>query len=471
MRILLCIVLLITACEKVKYQTITKEVEKVIEKVAPVDMSLYPDAKLRLAEHLVACGEGVVENYVPDCKPGEPCPVPENRCGYTIKVDAHFLQPEVAQTGYEEDVELVRSNGSQWQAPTPEELAAVPTSWDFLTLGKASQVKINRQQCGDCWSQASTKALEYMAAAHLGKILDLSVQTQISRCSNHGSCGGGYMTAPDFLVEYGNPYESQDPYQGRNSSCAFSSQELSQGFETKPEAAPWVGRSLNYSRFYKQSFRGNTAREIQAMMVKHQSPAVVTIAAISQSSGIIRRCSSINSGGNHMQVVVGWYQDGSDEIAKLNNSWGTSHGQGGFTHIKWECDQEGKLNRGIGRSARVYVMKPECPNQPNAEAGKDVQFVKTSPNHGVLIGHTAKNVQGCTWTPSAGLQYLTSDHCLAFASPDATTEYHLTARTECGEASSMVLVTPLGPMRQALSWEKKGHRVITPLGEVWLDNL
>jgi len=471
----------LAGCETTKIQEVEKL--KLVQKLVPadIDLSEYPHVVEELAEHVEACGEGVVEAACvcdcpscPDgvCQPGQCapdchcdcCKPKENRCSYTVKVDDLLLSHPLAKTGFVEDEKVFYSTGVFVEA-TPEEIAAVPDQWDLREFGRAAQVKINRQRCGDCWSQASTKGLELQLAVHDSKLVDLSVQTQISRCSNHGSCSGGYMSAPDFLLKYGNPFESQDPYQGKNTSCAFDMSKAD--FETKLRAAPYVGSSRTYSRFHRGTFSGAKVEQIKALMVKHKSNAVVTISAVSHSGGIIRRCSAINSGGNHMQNIIGWYQDGGDEIAKVWNSWGTSHGQSGVTHLKWECG-DGKLNRGLGKAARVYVYEPDCVNQPDPFTGPDVSFVKATAQHGVIVGRPAGNAQQCFWAPSDGLTFVSADHCQAFASPDVTTEYHLTAETECGRASSMVLVTPLGPLRKPLSERDGGSMVRTPLGDVFL---
>jgi hypothetical protein len=226
--------------------------------------------------------------------------------------------------------------------------------------------------------------------------------------------------------------------------------------------APYVGSSLNYSRAIKTKDRkGVQVGNIQAMMMKHKSSSVVTISAISQSGGIIKSCSNINSGGNHMQNVVGWYYDNGDLIARVQNSWGTSHGQEGYTHIKWECGNE-RLNRGLGRSARVgvYMIPVSCKSLADAYTGPDVKFQKEK---GVTIGRTPKNAQSCSWLPTEGLSDPAS--CRPIANPTMTTEYHLTASTDCGEASAMVLVTPLDGQTKL-----SGNKIRTPHGVVTWTN-
>lgn len=344
---------------------------------------------------------------------------------------------------------------AQFMEATPEDEEAIPDSWSVLDLGKAKQVKVNTQRCGDCWSQATTKAFEVMIAAHDEKVEKLSVQTQISSCRpDYGSCSGGYPSAADFLVAIGNPFEKQDPYQGRNSSCKFTKAELEAGFDYKLDAAPYVGSSMAHSRFYKDlaGYTAGSARAIAALMYKYQSPAVVTVNAYQAGPRTITNCSAINSQGNHMVFVSGW--ENKAEIAHVFNSWGKSHGTNGISKIKWECGGAGRFNRGLGVSARVYLYGPKCHNVADAYTGPNVTIKK---GETAVIGRKAKVGQTCEWLPEEGLAFTDESKCEALAAPAITTEYHLKATTECGTASAMVLVTPEG--------EESGM-ILTPLGKV-----
>lgn len=157
-----------------------------------------------------------------------------------------------------------------------------------------------------------------------------------------------------------------------------------------------------------------------------------------------------------MVNIVGWGKESDIEFASVWNSWGKGHGLNGISRIKWECGGPGKLNRALGQEARVFEYKPTCPNQPDAFTGPSQTIIKLSPGVGVQLGKQAKKGQSCHWLPEEGLSDPNS--CNPFASPDFTTEYHLTATTECGEASAMVTVNVLGPKFE------KSDKVLTPFG-------
>jgi|GEM_PF-935697 len=411
-----------------------------------IDLSKYPDALAEFKEHVSNCGPGVVEGFTG-----------ENRCTHTIRLDQTFLTPIREKTGYIYDPEWPLADGVQFMTASQKEMDEVPEAWDLKDVGPMTD--IHSQKCGDCWSTSSRKLLEQALATHGthnpdGSLIGLSEQTTLSSCCTWcGSCSGGYMSTPNFFsVEgsnaygYGLPTRDLDPYKGANSSCKFTKDQL-KGFEHKLITAPYVGSSLAYSRFFKPEERsGPKVRNTMALMHKYKSNALITISAISSSGGIITSCSNINSGGNHMQNIVGWYKSGAENIARIQNSWGTSHGQNGYTHLRWECG-EGKFNRGAGVSTRVGVYKlPEsCSSISNAYAGNSQRFVRGPGRESVVIGRESSVPQTCTWLPQAGIvEVLSPDGCMIRVSPELPTEYHVTAIDHsCGtETSAMTVVTP-----------------------------
>lgn len=364
------------------------------------------------------------------------------------------IEVTTQKTGFIYQDDWALKDGVKFTQATSKEVADTPEEYNFLLMGKASEVKLNVQRCGDCWSQASTKNLELLIAGHENRLPQLSVQTQISKCSSHGSCGGGYMSAPSFLVKHGNPFESQDPYKAKNTSCKFSKSELETGFENTLVSAPYVGTSLEHSRYYhsKGLRSGAKVTQIKALMYKHKSPAVTTIKAVSHTGGIVKSCASINSGGNHMQNIVGWYQHEGDEVATLFNSWGKSHGQNGITHIKWECGK-GRLNRGVGNSTRIYINEA-CKNPADAYTGSPQNVII---GNSVMLGKANPN-QKCEWFPKNGLTHPLK--CETLATPAVSTEYHVRAITECGEQTAMTVVTVLSPELEKTSALLTPHGVI-----------
>jgi len=185
-----------------------------------------------------------------------------------------------------------------------------------------------------------------------------------------------------------------------------------------------------------------------------KGPLVVTVASYSMSGpGIYNSCSAINSGGNHMVAIVGWDLENGKRNAHVWNSWGKSHGENGVSRIQWECGN-GRLNRGLGVSARIVKYKPTC--IPPSAAQKYLNEIKKGES--VQIGVELTPGVTCQWLPEEGLSDPSS--CNPIAQPNQSVEYHLSATNQCGTASSMTLV-------QVETADKSGkQKILTPHGEV-----
>lgn len=433
-------VLLLFGCTK----SLPPEVVKAVPPQYDINDPMFSDAKEMLEAEVAQCGSGVVKGVTG-----------ENRCSYQIVIDSLFLRHPSTKTGFRYNPEWAYQDDVQFMLPPKRD--SIPASFDLRDYMKNGQPLIKQQNCGDCWAWATHHGLEINRAVHDQLVVDASVQTVLS-CSHEGSCGGGDMGAVDFLL-HGLPFESAFPYTGRDTRCKFSAAEISAGWAPKMIATPYIGSSLDYSRALKGPDSLFSARptvlQMQTAMLQWRSPLVVTVEAYSISgSGIYNSCSAINSGGNHMVTIVGWDNDGGHVNAHVWNSWGQSHGDHGVSRIKWECGA-GKLNRGLGVSAKIVEYKPACePPVPYIGKAKHTVILGSA----VKIGKIQKD-QVCHWEPAAGLSDPNS--CETYASPEITTEYHLAATNSCGTASAMTLVEVWGP-------KGPGRTIITPSGPIGL---
>ncbi len=412
----------------------------------------YRQQKEELEDLVESCGPGVVEGAL--SRTGEAL---ENRCSFQVKLDDMFFRPLAEKTGLLHDTEWAYQDGVSFFEPNPT-VAALPDNFDLRDLMKNGQPEIRKQNCGDCWAWATHHGLEIARAVHDEKALDHSIQTVLS-CSRAGSCGGGYMSAVDFLKN-GLPYEVDFPYAGSDKSCKFNSTQITSGWEGKTQGTPYIGNSLQYSRAKQTrngTFReGTKVQQMMEAMFQWKSPLVVTVSAYSISgAGIYDSCSAINSGGNHMVAIVGWEMVNGKRIAHVWNSWGQSHGEKGVSKIQWECG-DGKLNRGLGYSAKIVQYKPPC-TPPDAS---QVYMQEIQKGGSIQIGTAQQTGSTCSWTPTEGLANPNS--CVTTASPNITTEYHLSVQNGCGKSSSMTLVYVWGVNRDG----NKQEMVRTPFGEV-----
>lgn len=384
-------------------------------------------AKREIEELIKTCGVGVFQG-ASGSKKG-------NKCSFEVTLDDHFFLPPWQKTGLLHDENWAYRDGVVWVQPRPVE---VPENFDLRDYMLGGKPEIKKQRCGDCWAWSTHHGLEIARAVHDGKVYDHSIQTVLS-CSKKGSCSGGYMSAVGFLLN-GLPLEEDFPYKGTNASCKYSSDQIQTGWEPKVIAAPYIGNSRDYARSKKKKDgtyeRVTSIKEMAQAMVEWKAPLVVTVDAYSISGpGVYDKCSSINSGGDHMVAVVGWDLWQGKIVAHVWNSWGPAHGQDGVSRILWDCGN-GKLNRGLGVSARVVQYKAAC--QTPYPAQRAMHLINQTDSEGVEIGMTLEKGVTCSWWPQVGLEDPNS--CSTRANPSVSTEYHLTASNECGTASSMTYV-------------------------------
>lgn len=400
----------------------------------------------------VGCAAVLLATRCSEHKPGE-------------GVTPNSPQPEfIGETGLIHDDSVFYEQPVYWVAAPVN--APIPAKWDVRDNMKATLPAPKNQNCGDCWAWATHHGLEIWTALNKGLVFDYSVQSVLS-CSRAGSCGGGYMSAVTFLQKSGLPLESDFPYVGRDVKCKYSADELATGFGNKIIEAPYVGESFEKSRYWKLSGQFFESRDkisqIQQAMVQLNSPAVVTVSAYGSSSNeVVSKCSALNSGGNHMVDVIGWDDESGGPNAHVYNSWGTGHGEKGISRLKWNCD--GRLNRGLGVSARVIRgdAKPPCdpPANPNLKP-EQVIFLGSKTE----IGRDIPNVK-CVWSPVMGLK--DPNACKTDASPEKSTEYHLEVSNECGKVTAMSYVRVFAPVLTGGGKviQEETHEIQTPFGTV-----
>lgn len=444
--ILLGLIVLLSAVSLNAQSAIPFEVLKLVPEDVDLESPQYLAAKNELAQLVKNCGSGVIKGAI-DSKGN----VLENQCGFQVELDSLFFEGPETKTGLIIDKNWAYRDGVEWYLPKDQ---TVPESFDLRDLMTSGIPEIKKQQCGDCWAWSTHHGLEIARAVHDGKVVDHSIQTVLS-CSRAGSCNGGYMKAVDFLL-HGLPEEADFPYAGYDKNCKYTSTQISTGWEPKMLSTPYVGESKRYSlamRTKNGDYReGTKVKEMMAAMNDSKGPLVVTVSAYSISgNGVYNSCSAINSGGNHMVAIVGWDNENGKRNAHVWNSWGKSHGDNGVSRIQWECG-DGRLNRGLGVSAKIVQYKPAC--VPPTAAQKYLHELKKGES--VQIGVEPKEGTTCQWLPTEGLSDPKS--CNPVAKPEQSTEYHLSVTNSCGTASSMTLV-------DIMTGNKTGRRkILTPHG-------
>lgn len=446
------VIISVVGCTETNTVQLPGEIEERIKEVYKIDIAMFPIAQAELAEAVKNCGPGVI-----------PGVEGKNDCSYQMPViDEMFLRHPNGKTGLLHDPNEMFQEGVTFYLPDPS--VTIPDKYDLRDYMVNGKPEIKQQQCGDCWAWATHHGLEIARAVHDPKPYDHSVQTVLS-CSGSGSCGGGYMSAVDYLKK-GLPMESDFPYlNGSTGKCKFSKEE--QNWNPKVQGTPYIGDSLMYSRAKMQAGQFSEGPKVQDMMramVQWKSPLVVTVSAYSVGNGVYDSCGAINSGGNHMVAISGFEMWNGKRVAHVWNSWGPSFGGSegkGVGKQVWECG-DGKLNRGLGVSAKIVQYKSPCaPPVPPALKPEYSIFAGSAVRLG---GGVSDPTWECEWTPKEGLT--TPFSCQTFAEPAKSTEYHVTIKSkDCGQASAMTLVKVFAESKDG-QMVTLGRTIVTPFGEI-----
>ena len=276
-----------------------------------------------------------------------------------LMILALMLVSEVAvgqyQTGENWVTDHIRDGGSMSEvtgllglAPERSKFRTVkmakelPEYWDWNEVVGGTQPIRNQGRCGSCWAFAAIAVVEsVLAIKGMGFSNDFAEQTPVSRCSNTGSCQGGYFTVFNYLRDSGIPWEDQDPYQARNTSCK-------QGLTSAYKIHDWW--------YVGQNGRSPTVDEIKSAILRYGPVAVDVSASFGNyRSGIYNNCNTRRT--DHMVTIEGRSNEGEYWI--MRNSWGTGWGEDGRMRIKWTGRNGRKCNNIGSTVAAIRLFNDE----------------------------------------------------------------------------------------------------------------
>jgi len=210
-----------------------------------------------------------------------------------------------------------------WQPANHAKVAprAIPTSFDWRTLGAVTEVK-NQGQCGSCWAFSTTGNLEGQYFIKNKKLLSFSEQQLVDCDTVDQGCNGGLPSnAYQYIMRAGGiETETQYPYTAQDDTCAF------QKSSTVAKVGNWTALSTN---------EGDMATWLVA-----NGPISIGINAEwmqTYTGGISDPLFCDPNALDHGVLIVGYgvYDGwlGKEPFWIIKNSWGADWGENGYYRI------------------------------------------------------------------------------------------------------------------------------------------
>lgn len=184
--------------------------------------------------------------------------------------------------------------------------------------------------CGSCWAVTAATLLDAHSEIHAGEnARTFSAQQLVScvpnphECGGNGGCKGATVElALDYVWKYGVAQDNDVPYMATEGTCGRLS-----------DPSSFMQRKAGHN-FQMLGWRRLPQNEYEPLMqaVAENGPVGVSIASIRQLhtylSGIFDSCTA-DCVLNHAVTLIGYGEDAGEKYWRIQNSWGTSWGEGG----------------------------------------------------------------------------------------------------------------------------------------------
>jgi C1A family cysteine protease len=263
-----------------------------------------------------------------------------------------------------EEPSLVASEGSDTTTDTNIVSAeSLPATFDWRSYGVVPPVR-NQGGCGSCWAFGTVGVMESAIKIGGGVLVDLSEQFLIS-CNNDGwSCNGGltatkyhYNTLGKNQSAIGAVLESDKPYTATNGTCSIIANH------------PYKLSGWTFITGYE--WKMPTVDQIKSAIYTY-GPVTARVCAGSgwynYSGGVYSTedsASACSGSVNHQIILVGW--NDANQTWILRNSWGSSWGDNGYMHIRWDTSRVGEGTSWVKYGDATVV--PAAPAQVSPTSG------------------------------------------------------------------------------------------------------
>ncbi|XP_053625279.1 cathepsin S-like [Plodia interpunctella] len=203
---------------------------------------------------------------------------------------------------------------------------SLPDEYDARLMGLVTYIK-NQEDCGSCWTFATTAVIEgAIARNNGGKLVSLSNQALIDCAWGYGAagCNGGSDDAAyEWIRDYGLPTEEEyGQYANRDGFCKIDNMTRTYTIKGFTDITP------------------NSINAIKVALVNH-GPITTSVHASNEFSlyagGVFYTseadCPKSTNMLNHEVVIVGYGEENGDEFWIVKNSWGPTWGIDGYMHI------------------------------------------------------------------------------------------------------------------------------------------
>lgn len=229
----------------------------------------------------------------------------------------------------------------------PAPAASLPSSFSWSHLQAMKDV-IDQGACGSCWASATVAMLRAHTDIYT-QHQSFSIQQLVScvpnpqQCGGNGGCNGSTgELALDYIMHNGLGIDTDFPYQDTDLPCPANMIARNPNPVPQPNSSSFLAVTPQESLSPAMSFGmlgWSRLPENQLKPLYHalysEGPVAVSVVAgyawNAYVSGIMNNCSKEDMVVNHLVVLIGYGVD--DRVAakywQLQNSWGTSWGEGG----------------------------------------------------------------------------------------------------------------------------------------------
>lgn len=235
--------------------------------------------------------------------------------------------------------------------------ATVPASFDARQQWPQCYPAVRDQaQCGSCWAHGATESLSWRQC--IGGVVNsaISLAPQWLVNCDHGNmgCNGGQLpNAWSFMSIFGVVEESCKPYKAVNQTCTDVCDDGS---------VP--------KKYYAAGGQTFSSADLESIMydIMTNGPVETAFSVYEDfeeyTGGIYKHTYGEYLGG-HAVMIVGWGEENGTKYWIVQNSWGTSWGEGGFFRIVRgtnDCGFEGQITAGPVGTKPYEPPVPKIPS-------------------------------------------------------------------------------------------------------------